>query len=197
MGDLPNYPQGSRPLDRPDAVPAESLAWLPGGPLPAALETGHKSIDFEHRQLLACMTAARSVCEDIVRFKSCGECIETQRARCDGELVRLLGDLLSFILEHFKTEEEIMRDSLLIMVDRDLCEAHMEDHAAISQKVQQIVSALDPTDTVSRLRELDDLLGQWMTNHIALHDMILARWIERQGNVLDSFAEPGFVPRGA
>lgn len=193
MGDLPNYPQGSRPVDFPAAVSDQPLAWMPGAALPAALETGHKAIDFEHRQLLACMTAARSVCDDLSRFKSCGNCVEPRRLRCESELVRLLGDLLSFILEHFKTEEEIMRDSLLIMVDRDLCEAHMEDHAAISHKIQQIVSALDPLDTVNRLRELDDMLGQWMNNHISMHDLILARWAERQGTVVEAFAAPSFA----
>lgn len=170
--------------DSPLTASGESMPWLPGGPLPAALVTGHKAIDFEHRQLLACMTAARAVCMDFRSFTDCGNCIEARRALCDNELVRLLGDLLSFILEHFKTEEEIMRDSLLMMVDRDICEAHMEDHAAISAKIQQIVAGLDSMRTVGLLRDLDNLLGRWISNHITMHDLVLARWVSREDSVV-------------
>jgi hemerythrin len=60
----------------------------------------------------------------------------------------------------------------------------MEDHAAISGKVQEIVAALDVMNTVSRIRELEELLSRWVTNHIAMHDVLLARWIEREDSVL-------------
>lgn len=190
MGGQLNSMQSDKQVGSAGAFPVEPLGWLPGGPLPAALETGHKSIDFEHRQLLACMIAARSVCEDLSGFKDCASCIEARRSLCENELVRLLGDLLSFILDHFKTEEEIMRDSLLIMVDRDLCEAHMEDHAAISLKIQQIVASLDSLHTVSLLRDLDCLLGQWITNHITMHDMMLMRWVERDDSALKACLIP-------
>lgn len=164
--------------------PDEIMPWLPGGPLPPSLSTGHKYIDFEHRQLLASMTATRQVCLDFLNFSDCANCGPGRRALCESELIRLLGDLLSFILDHFKTEEEIMRDSLLVMVDRDLCEAHKEDHAAISATIQEIVSALDSRHTVSLLRELDALLGVWIAHHIAMHDMILARWLARDDSAL-------------
>lgn len=164
--------------------PDDVMPWLPGGPLPPSLSTGHKYIDFEHRQLLASMTAARLVCLDFHNFTDCTSCDSARRSLCESELVRLLGDLLSFILDHFKTEEEIMRDSLLLMVDRDLCEAHKEDHAAISAKIQEIVSALDSRHTLSLLRDLDALLGAWIAHHIAMHDMILARWVAREDSAL-------------
>lgn len=162
------------------ASSVEPLFWLPGGPLPPELLTGHKSIDFEHRQLLACMKAVRKVCVDFRHFDNCSACPSPRQSTCENELVRLLGDLLAFILDHFKTEESIMRDSLLLMVDRDVCEAHMEDHAAISAKIQQIVAALDPSNTVGLVRQLDTLLGNWITHHIAMHDLILVRWVAQQ-----------------
>ena len=73
-----------------------------------------------------------------------------------------------------------MRDSLLMTIDRDLCEAHIEDHAAISAKVQQIVARLEPEHLVERIRELDRLLSRWLNHHIALHDVLLVRWVDRQ-----------------
>jgi len=177
MADTAN---GELAIAASEALPFEPLSWLPGGPLPPELLTGHESIDFEHRQLLACITAVRSVCQDFRQFKDCSNCLSSRQHLCESELVRLLGDLLAFILDHFKSEESIMRDSLLIMVDRDVCEAHMEDHAAISAKVQQIVGALDPANTVGLVRQLDTLLANWISNHIALHDVILARWVAQQ-----------------
>lgn len=158
--------------------------WRTVADLPPELVTGHQVIDLGHCHLLTTMASLRQICIDHASLPDCGDCTGQIRHRCDGNLVGMLGDLLAFILDHFKAEEEIMRDSLLLMVDRDLCEAHMEDHAAISGKVQEIVAALDAMNTVSRIRELEDLLSCWVTNHIAMHDVLLARWIEREDSVL-------------
>lgn len=169
----------------PLAEPADHpRPWLPGAALPAALVTGHPLVHAEHRQLLASMTSLRAICAELRTVESCAACSGSRQQCCENELIRLLGDLLAFILDHFKTEEGLMRDSLLLMLDRDVCEAHMEDHAAISCKIQQIVSRIDRVHAVGLLRDLDDLLGQWISNHIALHDMTLARWIAREGAVV-------------
>jgi hemerythrin-like metal-binding protein len=176
----------------PAEIPVEALSgitdrWLATGELPPELTTGHKLIDFEHRFLISSIANLRRVCVDFQGFSDCHSCTNGQRGACESEVISMLGDVFAFILEHFKTEETIMRDSLLLMVDRDVCQAHMEDHAAIAAKVQQIVSTLDRYHTVSRIRELDTLLARWMTNHIALHDLLLSRWISREDSLLKGF----------
>lgn len=164
---------------------SESTAyWLSTGELPAELITGHKLIDSEHHFLISAIANLRRVCVDHVNLKDCTGCSHDRQQRCEAEVIAMLGDVFAFILDHFKTEEMVMRDSLLLMVDRDVCEAHMEDHAAISSTVQQIVSSLDSHHVVSRIRELDALLTRWETNHIALHDLILSRWISREDSLL-------------
>ncbi|UCV06516.1 bacteriohemerythrin [Dechloromonas denitrificans] len=163
------------------AAPQEGFSWVKGGELPPELITGHKSIDAEHRMLLSCITSLRKVCIDYANIHDCGNCDQARRGFCENELVAMLGDLFAFILDHFKTEEEIMRHSLFQIIDRDVCEAHMEDHAAISGKVLEIVASLDPMNTVSRIRDLDILLSRWIVHHIGLHDVLLARWVEREG----------------
>lgn len=160
------------------------MNWLPGAPLPAELQTGHPAIDFEHSQLLACMNTLRSLCQEFTTKSDCSSCESGKREGCETQLVALLGDLLAFILEHFRSEEEVMRNSSLLIVDRDVCEAHMEDHANISAKVQEIIVALEPTKTVVLLRELDMLLQSWIRNHIMLHDVMLGRWLESRGEAL-------------
>lgn len=149
--------------------------------LPPELQTGHKHLDAEHSLLLSSISSLRRICIDQVRYRHCGNCDQSRRGYCDDNLVSMLGDLLAFILEHFRKEEEVMRDSLMLMVYRDVCEAHMEDHAAISGKIQEIVVSLDRQNTVVLIRELDALLARWVSNHIALHDLLLARWLERDG----------------
>lgn len=152
--------------------------------LPPELLTGHHHLDAEHRLLISCIANLRQVCTDYRQCRHCGDCPAVRRQHCESHLVGMLGDLLSFVLEHFRAEEAIMRDSLLLMVDRAVCEAHMEDHAAISGKVQEIVAKLDPMHTVNLIRELDTLLSRWISNHIALHDMLLVRWVQREDSVL-------------
>lgn len=167
-----------------DALARVTEHWQATGELPPELLTGHKLIDFEHRFLIAAIANLRKICIDHVALASCSGCDRGRQNDCEGQLVRMLGDVFAFILDHFKTEETIMRDSLLLMVDRDVCQAHMEDHADIAAKVQEIVSALDTHQTVARIRELDALLARWLTNHILLHDLMLSRWVARDDSLL-------------
>jgi len=155
--------------------------------LPPALNTGNHLIDDEHRLLLGIMQSLRGICIDPVVLETCRGCQPVRQASCEKEIVSLLGDLFAFILEHFSSEERIMRDAMMQLTDRELCDAHVEDHAAIAQKVQEIVSRLDREQTVRRIRELDTLLARWIENHIGLHDLMLVRWLNSdQGLVKDS-----------
>lgn len=166
-----------------DTLSAEVAHWLSAGDLPPQLMTGHQMIDLEHRFLIGAIANLRRICVDQVKFNNCIGCGKATQERCENNLIGLLGDIFSFILDHFKNEEAIMRESMLLVVDRDVCQAHMEDHAEIAAKVQEIVSALDSLHVVSRIRELDALLTRWVTNHIALHDMLLSRWVSRDDSL--------------
>ena len=158
---------------------AGSVNDLTGKSLPAAFNTGIAHIDFGHAQLLTSISSLRKLCVKPASV-SCNTCDRSQRGNCESSLIGHLGDLLIFILDHFQAEEKAMRDSLLYMVDRHVCEAHMEDHAQISQKIQQIVAAIDQSKTVQLVDELDQLLERWVSNHAVLHDQALERWMKRQ-----------------
>lgn len=153
--------------------------WQANGKLPPELVTGHELIDFEHAFLVSLIANLRRVCKDFARMVDCVSCGGDPQKHCEAKVVGMLGDLFAFILEHFRTEEAVMRDSLMLMVDRDVCQAHMEDHAAISSTVHKIVSSLDKQHVVSRIRELDSVLVSWIANHTAMHDQLLVRWISR------------------
>jgi len=161
-------------------VQSDPVAELSGTSLPPSLNTGLAEVDFEHAQLFSSMASLRQLCSEYQTQSSCAACHESQRNNCENSLIGILGDLLAFILDHFHTEEKAMRDSLLYMFDRDVCEAHMEDHSLISEKIQQIVAALTPMQTVLQVRELDFLLQRWVSHHVVLHDQALGHWLARQ-----------------
>jgi hemerythrin-like metal-binding protein len=175
-------PRTKNPENIAAEVELKPLGWSSPRALPAELLTGHKAIDFEHAQLLSCIETLRSVCVEASLRADCSGCSESQRGTCETHLVGMLGDLLAFVLDHFKTEEDVMRKSLLLSIDREVCHAHIEDHANISAKVQEIVAALDPLKNVVLLRELDSLLQRWIENHVLLHDTLLCRWLESRGH---------------
>ena len=162
-----------------ESIEPETLDRLIGRALPPSLNTGIGFLDFEHAQLLSCMSTLRQICGDMTR-NSCNLCDGVQREKCESSLIGLLGDLLIFILDHFHQEERAMHDSLLYMLDRDVCEAHMEDHAQISEKIQKIVAANDPVRMVIQLRELGCVLEKWVSHHVLLHDQALENWMARQ-----------------
>lgn len=159
------------------------VLFLPLSELPAALVTGNALIDEEHRVLLGIMKQVRSICADPEHFVDCRACGTAKQATCEKDLINHLGDLFAFILDHFTNEERIMRDALLQITDQAQSEAHVEDHAAIAEKVQQIVARLDRDQVVERIRELDTLLATWISNHIGMHDMILVRSLAQHGEL--------------
>lgn len=176
---------GSSAVDFPANLLSDEVTyWLGTGDLPPQLITGHALIDHEHRFLIGAIANLRRICVDQARLENCISCDQERQVRCENNLIGLLGDVFAFILDHFKTEENVMRDSMLLIVDREMCQAHMEDHAEIAAKVQEIVAALDSVLIVSRIRELDALLARWVTNHVALHDMLLSRWAKRDISLL-------------
>lgn len=163
----------------PDVV-AERTVQRPGvATLSPPLDTGHPLLDNEHRFLEGAMAGLRQICDDQAHRVDCTGCSKVQQASCESQLISLLGDVFAFIIEHFRTEEIVMRDSLMLMVDREVCHAHMEDHAEIASKVQEIVMALEPAQGVRHIRELDALFRRWIDHHMALHDQILSRWLKR------------------
>lgn len=162
---------------------SKPLVRLVGRDLPPSLNTGIGAIDFEHAQLLSCMASLRQLCVDTSR-DNCQLCENARRVNCESSLIGLLGDLLMFIIDHFHQEEKAMRESLLYMVDRVVCEAHMEDHAQISEKIQKIVAANNPEKTVVLVRELELVLDDWVSHHVVLHDMALVKWMARQDSII-------------
>lgn len=87
-------------------------------------------------------------------------------------LVGTLDELLSLV-DHFHHEEQLMKAYCPQGAGKLRCNPHREDHAAISQAVQQIVVALHAPQTATHTGTLRSLTGCWPANPVASHDKAL------------------------
>lgn len=153
--------------------PAPFPGWAP------QLLTGNPAADSDHRLLLNAITRLREVCRDYERRADCAGCSRALLAHCNRDLVDTLGDLLSFLVDHFFAEEQAMRQFGLVTSEKELCDRHKEDHALISDTVLRIVAALDSPQTVVLIRQLHSVLEVWVKHHMELHDAALLRMIRQ------------------
>jgi hemerythrin-like metal-binding protein len=143
------------------------------------LLTGNPDVDSDHRLLLNSITRLRDICSEYERGEDCNGCTSDRTAACNRNLVDALGDLLTFLVDHFFAEEQAMRDFGLINSEKELCDRHKEDHALISDTVLRIVAALDTPQTVVLIRQLQSVLETWFRHHAELHDATLLRMIRQ------------------
>lgn len=137
------------------------------------LLTGNSEVDCGHRLLLNAFERLSRTCSALERQADAAVGIAMD------EFVDLLGDLLAFLVDHFHAEEKLMKTCGLTVAEKDLCDRHMEDHAAISETVLRIVSTLDTPQTVPLVRQLHAVLEDWLEHHIAIHDAELVRLIRQ------------------
>ena len=114
--------------------------------------TGHAEIDLEHSLLMACVNRLNSVCRIPDSRCSCRDCLARMQSECHADLGNLLGDLLMYLVDHFRTEETLMRSHGVARIAPDFCERHKEDHAAIALTIQELTTNLDPMQTAAGQR---------------------------------------------
>lgn len=133
------------------------------------LLTGDRQSDSEHRLLLSAMARLRELCVELGRQADGGGEIDT------GEVIDAVGDVLAFMVDHFYAEERLMKDACLDLYDRELCNRHREDHAAISEAVLRIICNRDEAGAPPLIRELQRVLERWLEHHMEIHDRLLVR----------------------
>lgn len=137
------------------------------------LLTGNSEVDCEHRLLLNAISRLNAVCSGHEHQAEVAASIGKE------EFIDLLGDLLTFLIDHFYAEENLMKTCGLTVKEKELCEWHMEDHGAISDMVLRIVSSLDTPQISSLAEELHLVLKNWLERHIEIHDAVLVRLIKQ------------------
>lgn len=119
--------------------------------LPAALVTGHASIDGDHEELLALATACATAPDE--------------RVQADFTALR------TRFTEHFAEE-----DALMAGVDFSSRECHLDEHAAVLQSFEQAAGLLQDGERQAA-RRMARALADWLPEHIDALDRHLAKFL--------------------
>jgi hemerythrin-like metal-binding protein len=139
--------------------------------LPHNLITGVSIIDDEHRQLREFIGRLRAICEEFDTKQTCSGCsVETINA-CDTALLDCVTELLGFMVEHFRNEENLMKDLGVSAKQHERYLLHAEDHANIAERVAVLTHPRTRQETVRAIAETAAVLAHWLDHHIAHHDV--------------------------
>lgn len=124
--------------------------------------TGIEEIDDQHKILVNTIREANSKLLEDDSIKS---------------LEAITKDLLSYVLYHFETEEEMMLEHDYKGYSLEEYETHMKQHRDFSAKVVAVRESLNRGKAIER-DELIDFLTHWLINHINKTDKKLAKFLE-------------------
>lgn len=110
---------------------------------------GHAEIDKQHKKL----------------FKLVNNVADLVKMGITPELKKIIADLTSYTLEHFRFEEKVMRDSGY----KDLA-SHIKKHEDLVKEVSALQLKLKAGERVSMM-SVTRFLADWLTNHIMKEDM--------------------------
>lgn len=141
--------------------------------------TGHPGIDAQHQQLAALIARLDDICVDNVENSpDCALCQEVNRELCIGRLADLIGELLGFMVEHFRYEEQLMRLLPATPAATRHIRAHKRAHAEVSEQLSALTFGLDAGDPRACAQRLQNIVEAWMGGHSQTHDSHLAGALE-------------------
>ena len=116
--------------------------------------TGITKVDEQHRKLLDILNDVHFL-------------LHTQ---LDKEKIKeIIFSLNNYIIEHFTTEEELMKEKRKL-IPKDLYQKHISEHRFFVDKIQEFTSMLEieinEGNTSEYLLDLFSFLGDWFTHHI-------------------------------
>jgi hemerythrin len=122
--------------------------------------TGIDIVDQQHSHLV----------ELVNRF---GECLASNQID-SGDLARVMGELTTYAEEHFRDEENLMRESA---IDPRHFELHLQVHHRFQDDVVSMIGELANQPQTTPRRVLDFLI-HWLAYHILGMDQNMARQIK-------------------
>ncbi len=139
--------------------------------LPDAFITGDAIVDDEHRHLRQQIERLRSICAEYETRQTCQGCASEKISRCESVLLECISDLLAYMVDHFRAEENLMKRRGINQAHRERYLVHTEDHADIANHVAQLTHPRDPGLTVKTIAETTALISHWLDRHIVSHDV--------------------------
>ena len=135
-----------------------------------SVESAWNEIEAEHQLLGEKLTAVVRLCPARETRTDCEGCPHAHSHQCSTILQDMVGDLLGYMVSHFRHEEALMRNWGLMNHARDRCDRHMEDHGDISEAFGELAGALHGNNPLPRVRDIHALLMGWLGTHIDEHD---------------------------
>jgi len=139
--------------------------------LPHDLITGVSIIDDEHRHLREFIGRLRSICNEFDTKQTCAGCSDETIHACDAALLDCVTELLGFMVEHFRNEENLMKDLGVSAKQHERYLLHAEDHANIAERVAVLTHPRSRQETVRAIADTASVLARWLDHHIAHHDV--------------------------
>jgi hemerythrin-like metal-binding protein len=137
--------------------------------LPEPLRTGISLVDQEHGYLIDLLDRLHRICPrpDSV----CDGCEPAKATHCENDLGTLFVELLEFMVEHFRHEEDLMRT---LGLPRNVRELHAEAHADIAQRIRALIDP-NPDNFAIKPAEFRQTVMAWLEDHIKNWDMQITR----------------------
>jgi hemerythrin-like metal-binding protein len=135
--------------------------------------TGIDIIDHEHSCLME--LEARLSCFCAAADPVCHACEEEKRNDCDSTLSQHFGELLEYMIEHFRHEEQLMG-----CLTTEAARAHKREHATISELFVKLAKSKMGAEMLATPHELREIVRIWLLDHCANWDMPLAAQLRAQ-----------------
>lgn len=132
-----------------------------------ALETGHRTIDLQHQELVGMINELRDA-----------NPLQISQLALDDMLQRLDG----YIAFHFGTEESLMAR---LPAREAHASEHLRQHRLFSDQVAQL-RAVGGDNVAQTLHEIADFLSEWLYQHILKTDCQLAQLLNGMVKLPDS-----------
>jgi len=127
--------------------------------------TGIEEIDEQHRILVNTINEAN---------------IKLSKDESLQTLEHITKDLLSYVLYHFETEEEMMTQYNYKGESLEEYDKHMKQHRDFSTKVVAVRESISKGKPIEK-NELIEFLTDWLINHINNTDKKLAKFLHAKG----------------
>lgn len=139
--------------------------------LPQELDTGVAIVGAEHRRLRGFIGRLRSICTDFAYKQDCTGCSAERIGACDAALLDCMTELLGFMLDHFRHEEQLMKDRGISARQYERYQLHAEDHANIAGRLAGLTRPQPRLATVREIAETTAHITRWLDHHITHHDV--------------------------
>lgn len=143
------------------------------------LRTGHPEIDSQHQTLFRLNGQLGEACTEGRSPAGNCDCMAPAKSGCVNRLAHLLGELLTFMTEHFCYEQRLMRLLPASPECRQHVSAHQLAHAEISQHLSELARDLDRLPPLQSANRLQTIMALWMGQHDAGLDRDLVQTLKR------------------